>query len=70
MIMPVNIYVQIFINVNSFTVTLPHLIPNRPEWKELRNQRIKFKKALKSSCICLHFHLSSNTFLHRADKLQ
>lgn len=27
--MPVNIYVQIFINVNSFTVTLPHLIPNK-----------------------------------------
>ena len=36
----------IVINVNSFTVTLPRLIPNRLEWKELRNQRIKFKKSL------------------------
>lgn len=61
---------QTFINFNCFTIILPHLIRKRQERTELRNERIKFKKTLKSSCIHLHFYPSSNIFLHRVGTLQ
>lgn len=44
-------------NFSGFTVTLSHILPKMQERRELRDHRIKFKKALKSSNIHLHFDL-------------